>query len=75
MPNAFELREARFQANPKLIGICTALVGLPLMWTPARSVTPPVEAVAATLNDIASGEEFDHVIGLHRWQELTESLD
>jgi len=56
MPNAFELREARFQANPKLIGICTALVGLRLMWTPARSVPPPVEAVTATLNDIASGE-------------------
>ncbi len=27
-----------------------------LMWTPARSVTPPVEAIAATLNDVASGE-------------------
>jgi len=56
MPNVFELREARFQANPKRIGICTALVGLALMWPSARSVTRPVEAVTATLNDIASGE-------------------
>ena len=52
------LADGNRQANLQglLIGLVAAVLGLVLVWLTARSVTRPILAVAARLEDIASGE-------------------